>query len=435
MNIKWLAYILLLPSASVASGSKTIYCGADIQPFVSCQYGKFAGYERAVIQTIEGGGGLLDGIDYDFQCFETFEGMFNATKNCSCDAMIGHITPTVRRKVVDGLQFAQPHLATSLATVVQRGSSKNMFSFLHPFETTLWVTILSIPFVYAFTFAFANLCNRWINKQFVFTPPGRDASVFVSEFLHTIFGGGNLRELSTNDFIGKVLFNVNILTFSFFFLFITSVYTANLANLIISSSAAINIDDIAALTSRPNLKILANEIYTDFLRNQYNIDAEPWTWLKNSSSVLDAVDKVGNGQYDALVSDRGALLWAIRQRNKCDTTLLPGSDLSYFSVSTAFSPCTGPEKVDAFSTRLLQAQDNGNIDRIGRTAIGSLYYTAAGVADYDTYLNPACQESDQIGLDDISGLLILISAPLALILLLPFLKKLAIVARRVEIPK
>lgn len=431
--------LIFLALQTIRASSKTLYCGTDIHPFVSCiahpTGQKFGGYEKSIIQSVEGAGGSIEDIDYHFKCFDSFDDAFNATKNCSCDAMIGHITPTVRRKQIDNIQFTQPHLATSVATVVRRTNDKSMFKFLYPFETTLWITILFIPVVYALVFACSNILNRYLNGKFILNPPGRSLTAFVSEFFHTVFGAGELRDFeSEDDPLGGFFFNINILAFSFFFLFITSVYTANLASLIISSSAALNIDDIEVLSSRPGLKILTNEIYIDFLMNQYNIRADPWTWLKNSTSYNEAVDMVANGTYDALISDRGTLLWAVRERKKCDVTLLPGSDLSYFSVSTAFSPCFDPDAIDKYNTHLFQVRDSGDIDRIGRTALGSLYYTSVGIASVDTYLNPACSDSDKIGLDDISGLLIVISVPLFFVAALPLMTSLFRKARRIEIP-
>ena len=432
--MKFKFIFLTLQTFFQTSLSQTLYCGTDIQPFVRCGVGeKFGGYEKSVIQSIEGAGGMIEGPDYEFKCFGSFNDAFNSTKNCSCDAMIGHITPTVKRKKFDKIQFSQPHLATSLATVVSRSADKNMFKFLYPFETTLWVTLLFVPIVYTTVLTSSNIINRYLNGKFIFNPPGRSPVVFLSEFFHSVFGDGKLRDFDSDDTAGKFIFNVNVLSFSFFFLFITSVYTANLASIIIASSAALNIDDIENL-AKPGLKILTNEIYVDFLLNQYNIKADPWTWLENSTSYSKAVEMVGNGEYDALISDRGTLLWTIRSRGICDVTLLPGSDLSYFSVSTAFSPCFDPELVDAYNTQLFQVRDSGDIDRIGRTAIGPLYYTSVGIAGKDTYINPACEDSDQIGLDDISGLLIVISVPLFFIAVLPFFTILIKKTRRIEIP-
>jgi ABC-type amino acid transport substrate-binding protein len=427
--------LLTLQTIIGAGSAKVLFCGTDIRPFVMCKDGVFGGYEKSIIQSIESAGGFLDGIDYEFKCFESFGEAFNSTRNCTCDGLIGHITPTVKRKVSDGIQFSQPHLATSVATVIRRGKKKNMFDFLKPFETTLWLTIVCIPIIYATIFAGTNFINRFLNGKFILSPPGGSVFVFISEFFHTIFGGGALREFKSDDILDKTIFNVNVLMFSFFFLFMTSVYTANLANLIISSSVSLNIDDIEVLSTRSDLRILTNTIYTEFLLNQYNIEAEPWTWLTNSSSYIDAVERVASGEYDALISDRGTLLWVIRERNKCDVTLLPGSDLTYFSVSTGFSPCFDAKKIDEYNTHLFQARDRGDLDRIGRTALGPLYYKSVGIASYDTYLNPACAESEQIGLDDISGLLIVIAVPLGIVAILPFAVHLVKKMRKIQIPQ
>ena len=428
-------FLLTLQTIAGTSSAKVLFCGVDIRPFVLCKDGVFGGYEKGIIKSIESAGGSLDGIDYDFKCFDSFGDALNSTINCTCDAMIGHITPTVKRKVKDGIQFSQPHLATSVATVIRRGKKKNMFEFLKPFETTLWITILCIPIIYATIFAGTNFINRFLNGKFILSPPGGSIYVFISEFFHTIFGDGGLRDFKSDDLVKKTIFNVNVLMFSFFFLFMTSVYTANLANLIISSSASLNIDDIEVLSTRSDLRILTNKIYTEFLLNQYNIEAEPWTWLTNSSSYIDAVERVATGEYDALISDRGTLLWTIRERNKCDVTLLPGSDLTYFSVSTGFSPCFDAKKIDKYNTQLFQARDRGDLDRIGRTALGQLYYKSVGIASYETYINPACEESEQIGLDDISGLIIVIAVPLGIAALLPFVVYIFKKMRKIQIPQ
>ena len=170
------------------------------------------------------------------------------------------------------------------------------------------------------------------------------------------------------------------------------------------------VKDIDSIVARPGLRILANEIYLQPLRSRYDIEADEWTWFKDTQSVVDAGNMVRNGTYDALITDRGILAWLSRQSDACDITLVPGSDIVYFGTSIAFSPCVNQSVVDDVNYRIVQIQSVGELERVARTSLSILFRQTLGING--DIANPACLPSSQIAVNEIYGIWLILGSVL-----------------------
>jgi len=382
------------------------------------------GFEPSVVNAIQTRRGFIDEINYRFICLGTIEQAYKRLMSCDCDAVIGNVTPTAERVRGMNITFSSPIMSSSLAVLTRTTTDKHFFSFLEPFETPVWIVIAVIPIFFSLlVFLFFIFHSKRIAQRKKLDDPASERvpkmTKFNLEFVYSIFGVGELRQFIREDFgLGySSILNLTFVSFLFFFLFIISVYTANLASIIIANNYNYQIDDISFLSSNPKARVLSNNIYVDLLLDQYNIKADGWKWFQNTESVIEASRMVLNNSIDALISDRGLLLHGIRELDSCGVNLLPGSDVSYFGSAVAFSSCVPREDVDAFNFALLQIQGSGELDRIGRTSLSMLYYRTTGIASYETFVNPSCRPNSKIGLDDVYGLLVIVISPPILLLL------------------
>ena len=84
------------------------------------------------------------------------------------------------------------------------------------------------------------------------------------------------------------------------------------------------------------------------------------------------------------------------------------SSLKYFGISMAWSPCAPRSLVAEFDMNILRLSDNGELERITRGTLGSLFDVVVGCS---TVAASECTSgTNSVGLEHIAGLWIILAA-------------------------
>ena len=390
-----------------------VVCTSDIEPFVSCANpADPGGLDIEVFRAIAAVGNYDEGIHYSLVCAENFDDMLRRVENCECTVGIGSVTPTLERTMYNGIQFSLPYLPTSLALLTRTDATSNMWTFTEPFDLSVWILVF---FTAGVMFPLAQLLLRAIAGETV-AECARALPDVSLRGMHAVLGNADTgapellpdEEDDTKlDRKGALVARALFVVYGFFCLVIGSLYTANLAAFATVSSLRPAVKSLGDLM-RPDVKILANEIYASALRGRYGISTVPWGKFDGSDSVVESVAMLETGSLDGIITDRGVLAWAAKRATQCTVSMVDHSSLKYFGISMAWSPCAPRSLVEEFDMNILRLSDNGELERITRGTLGSLFDVVVGCS---TVAAAECTSgTNSVGLEHIAGLWIILAS-------------------------
>ncbi|CAN6172841.1 unnamed protein product [Urochloa humidicola] len=149
-----------------------------------------------------------------------YENLLNLVYENKADAMVGDTTITMGR--MDKVAFTLPFTDTGLSMIVllKKDSSRNMWIFLQPLTSALWIT--SLAFFFLTGFVVWAIENR-INPEFCGTPWQQFGIIFYFAFSTLVFSHKEKLESNLSRFVVTV--------WVFVVLILTSSYTASLTSI------------------------------------------------------------------------------------------------------------------------------------------------------------------------------------------------------------
>lgn len=396
-------------------------CTTTILPFVDCNTdgpSNPAGFDLELFREAASLSGFLENIHYSFKCVPSFSDVLEGVSTCKCDAGVGSITPTVDRSCIQNITFSSSYFPTSLGVLTKTTSNKNMFTFLRPFDTNLWVLIVCTS---ALLVPLSLLLLRRLQISRNPYPYLRRMPYVIVDSVQAALGNADtstteLQEDENEDSNNRLVSLATQLFFviyAFWCLVIVSLFTANLAAFATLNILHPDIVSIDQLAYAPNTRIVSNDIYVGSLIGRYGIKAVAWDNFEGSTTVIDAANKVANGTLDAVITDRGLLAYALKTiADPCSLAFVTDTDLSFFGLSIAWSGCAPRELVDNWNIKLLQISETGEVERLARSALNDLFpLTLAGGAESSFCRG---QQRDSVQLTNVSGLWIFLAAGFAI---------------------
>lgn len=196
------------------------------------------GYGVSVTRTLESRSGNDQGKDFVIDCLPTRTHVLESLETCDCDAGIGNFDGAMYTMISNtNLSFSAPYHPSSYG-IIQRRSTRdtNIWGLFLPFTASLWVLVLATPGIVAIFMTYFS----WTISKYKKVPFSFD--VFPQYiFQNTMSLLNDYTKVEYMDWHGrmpymlilKFLLQSMLVTYAFFCLIVTSVYTAQLTNLIL----------------------------------------------------------------------------------------------------------------------------------------------------------------------------------------------------------
>lgn len=249
------------------------------------------------------------GIDYEFREVE-LQGLIDGLQNGSLDVSVAALTVTAAREEL--VDFTHPFHTTGLSIAVSREGSAVWTAFKRLLSWQFLLAILALVGVLLLVgFLFWLVERRKNAEMFGGTPAeGIGASFWLAAVTMTTVGYGDKAPVT---FAGRVV----ALIWMFAAIILTSSFTAAIATSLTVSQLATSIQGPQDLPSA-EVAALENSVSANYLR-QRGIS------FKAEASLLDAMEGIATGRYDAVVHDQPILQYLSSQYYPRQTQVLSNS--------------------------------------------------------------------------------------------------------------
>lgn len=389
------------PSSTRIDQRDPLLCTYDIDPYVSCVDGRYVD--------------VTDGITYD--CLEDRRTVLEEVNACRCDVGLGLFhggdNATIVRRV----------FGTTYVLVTRRYDAREaMWTVFSPFEPSLWVLVMLTPLAVAIAMTYFSWAISWYKKkafdiavlpQYAFQNTLALLNDYTSVDYRLDWTGRKRYMILLKFFLQSML-----VSYAFLCLVITSVYTAQLTNILFANTMVddnqyVYIDELDAQGMNGDVLVPRDISYLlSTMPNDVLYDA-------TTQGVLDVVRRVVDNapqtQTPRVVAPLEAAVYAIEKAGvECHVSLQLVRGLTN-DVTNVASPC-----LNAYDVAIM----------FNKTSI-------ARVAHMNSFLRAfvrrrtACTENvPRIGIRDISGGWIIVSISIAIPLLLTVGRYLFFLARK-----
>jgi hypothetical protein len=389
----------------------TRYCTYDVKPYVTCtQNGEAFGMGTSIAATIES---VVPG-DHMFTCLKSRGDVLDALKSCECDVGIGDFTEeSVALTKGSNLSISYPY-QPSAYVVLQRHtqSDRSIWGMFKPFTPGLWFLVATTPFCLAlFMTFFAWAISKYKKTSF-------SLSVLPQySFQNTLSFLNDYTNVEYLDWDGRMPYMIclkfflqsMLVSFAFLCLIVTSVYTAQLTNIIISRDIFqeyLTFEEVV----RANKRLVVPDELSSYFSYRFSERFDTWT-PDSTDSFLDQVEKIRNGSLDAVVAMVGPSLWSLNTQNaECLLQINPGAYKMISGHAFMYSACTPGDFVSQRNDVIVDMVNRGVVEIQTQLLLG----------DYSVTNRPrnCIQRESAITIHDLAGGWVILAIGVSLPLLL-----------------
>lgn len=322
-----------VPGAAQSSGAEPLVVGTRIAPpfVMRSDSGEYSGISVELWDRI-----ASDlGIEYEFREVE-LQGLIDGLQDGSLDVSVAALTVTAAREEL--VDFTHPFHTTGLSIAVTREGGAIWSAFKRLLSWQFLLAILALAGVLLFVGFLFWLAERRKNAEmFGGTPAeGIGASFWLAAVTMTTVGYGDKAPVTT---AGRAV----ALVWMFAAIILTSSFTAAIATSLTVSQLDTGIRGPEDL-SRAEVAVLENSVSADYL-GQRGIG------FKAETSLLDAIEGLSTGRYDAVVHDQPILQYFSSQYYPRETRVLSSS---FDRQDYGFALPEGSELRSPINQRLLE---------------------------------------------------------------------------------
>ena len=336
---------------SNSSGSTMTYCTFDTRPFVTCpENGSIYGLGISVANTIEVSQGNELSGEYEPVCLSSRKELLEKLEACECDAAVGdfsyHLFPELRDT---GIQLSTPYHPTSYL-VVQRNipnDSSSIWKLFKPFTASLWLLVIFTPLALAVFMTFFSWAISSYKKtkfslgvfpQYMF----QNALAFLNDYTSVQYM--DWQGPSSYMLFLKFLLQSMLVAYAFLCMIVTSVYTAQLTNIILRTSLRQETETFESIVKGTTTLSVPIEMQKYF-RTRYNVETIPWV-PDSTQNFTDQLEYLRTGAIDGIVTTSETALWAIKNQNpECRLSVNPNAYTLNSGHVILYSPCVSVQDI------------------------------------------------------------------------------------------
>ena len=386
---------------SNSSGSSMTYCTFDTRPFVTCpEDGGIYGLGISVANTIELSQGNEMSGEYKPVCLSSRRELLDKLEACECDAAVGdfsyHLFPELRDT---GIQLSTPYHPTTYL-VVQRnnpGEISSIWNMFKPFTTGLWLLVIFTPLALAvFMTFFTWVISRYkktkfslgVLPQYMF----QNALAFLNDYTSVQYM--DWQGPSSYMIILKFLLQSMLVAYAFLCLIVTSVYTAELTNIILRSSLRQETETFDSIVKdTPTLSVPIE--MQQYFRTRYNVDTSPWL-PDSTQNLTDQLEYLRTGVIDGIVTTGETALWALKNQNpECLLTVNTNAYQLNSGHVILYSPCVSAQDILVRDRVIIEYTQRGIFEFASQSILG--------VFDVSSLLDGCGGGSRRISIYDVAG--------------------------------
>lgn len=361
---------------SNSSGSSMTYCTFDTRPFVTCpEDGGIYGLGISVANTIELYQGNEMSGEYEPVCLSSRKELLDKLEACECDAAVGdfsyHLFPELRGT---GIQLSTPYHPTTYL-VVQRNNpreSSSIWNLFKPFTTGLWLLVIFTPLALAvfmtfFTWAISRYkktkFSLGVFPQYMF----QNALAFLNDYTSVQYM--DWQGPSSYMIILKFLLQSMLVAYAFLCLIVTSVYTAELTNIILRSSLRQETETFESIVKGTTTLSVPIEMQ-QYFRTRYNVDTFPWL-PDSTQNLTDQLEHLRTGVIDGIVTTGETALWALKNQNpECRLSVNPNAYKLNSGHVILYSPCVSAQDILVRDRVIIEYTQRGIFEFVSQSILG-----------------------------------------------------------------
>lgn len=199
------------------------------------------------------------------------------------------------------------------------------------------------------------------------------------------------------------------LCFAFLCFVMSSLYTAELTNLLIKREPKIVHKSFSDMIEQRD-DVLVPSSRIQYFQNRWNVNLMPYSY-ENTTYYQRALELLLDGDVSGIVGNRATLLWLQKQDTKCTVSAIPESDIGYYGPVIAWSACVNPGVIDDVNLRIVDMEMDGTLEDVASSVIRDLSISG------EPALRECVTQTTTIGVPNVSLVFIILGASMCL----PFL--------------
>ena len=367
-------------ASTISSSGQIVFCTYDFQPYTTCTNdGGIYGIGSSIVNTIEATQGNEFFNDYTIRCLSSRTEVLDKLKSCECDVGVGDFNEAAFNLIrSSNMSISYPYRPEAYGIITRRKPREStIWGLFRPFTVELWILVGMTPLMLAVAMTFFSWAISKYKKtsfsisllpQYAF----QNTMSFLNEYtsIEYMDWHGHSPYMLTLKFMLQSM----LVAFAFLCLIVTSVYTAQLTNVILTREffqEELSFTD----TMRTLDKLISPPELIPFFQTIYN--RETTVWVPDSTqNFTDQLDRIRRGETDGLIASVGAGLWALKTKNEdCRLDLNPHSYKLVNGQVFVFSPCLDQGVIDQRNRVILEIGQRGILEAQSKVVLGEFYVT------------------------------------------------------------
>jgi hypothetical protein len=366
-----------IPTAlTISSSGQTVFCTYDFEPYTSCTETGVYGVSSSIVNTIEATQGNEIINDYIIVCLSSRSEVLEKLKTCECDIGVGAFGTTAHNLVrTTNMTISYPYAGSAYGMIVYHGQRQStVWGLFKPFTAGLWILVAFTPLALAVLMTFFSWAISKYKKtsfslsllpQYAF----QNTLSFLNEYTHVEYMDWNGHR--PYMLILKFLLQSMLVAYAFLCLIVTSVYTAQLTNVILTrdflqpeTTFRDLIRNLGTIRTPPELVPVFQSIF----------NREPVVWVPDTTlNVTDELERVRRRETDGLIVPVETGLWALHTQNAdCQLDMNPrGYKLT--GQVMVFGQCVDQRSIDIRNRVILEIGQKGVLGAQSEVVLGDYH--------------------------------------------------------------
>jgi len=247
-----------------------------------------------------------------------------------------------------------------------------MWELFKPFTVGLWMLVIFTPLALAaFMTFFSWAISRYkkttfsmgVFPQYMF----QNALAFLNDYTSVQYM--DWQGPSAYMLVLKFLLQSMLVAYAFLCLIVTSVYTAELTNIILRSSLRQETETFESIVKGTTTLSVPFELQ-QYFRTRYNVETFPWV-PDATQNFTDQLDNLRAGAIDGIVTTGETALWAIKNKNPgCLLSVNPTAYAPIVGQVILYSPCVSLSDVISRDRLIVEFTQRGIFEFVAESILG-----------------------------------------------------------------